>query len=121
MEDPVIAADNITYERSAIEKWFRDKGRELRTARGSIRNCDATARKAYQRIIDTGIKSPMLNVPLLNLDLIPNEELALKIRSFRECRRELGIDGGDIGASGGVDSGAADDTEVRRQRRWGLC
>jgi hypothetical protein len=106
MEDPVLAADGITYERSAIEKWIRDKEDELCTVRRDISNCDATARKAFQRIIDTAVKSPIKGTPLLSLNLVPNEELALKIHFFRYCRRESGIDRYDSNAAGGGSGGA---------------
>lgn len=43
MRDPVIAADGFTYERSAIEAWFKKSG-----------------------------TSPMTNQPLPNKALIPN-------------------------------------------------
>ncbi len=43
MQDPVIAADGISYERSAIEDWFRDHK-----------------------------KSPMTNLDLQNKNLISN-------------------------------------------------
>ena len=118
MEDPVVAADGITYERSTIEKWIRDKEGELCAARKDILNCDATAKDKLQRIIDTGVKSPTLGIPLLNLNLVPNDDLAHNIRSFRDRRREMGIDGSDSrsgadskcrgegdGCSGGIGSG----------------
>jgi hypothetical protein len=84
MEDPVVAADDITYERSAIEKWIRDRE-------------------------DTGVKSPIKGTLLLSLNLVPNEEIALKIRSFRDRRRESGIDrdGSDAGSGGDGSGGGA--------------
>ena len=57
MVDPVIAADGFSYERSAIERWFRAK----RT-------------------------SPQTNAPLASTALVPNIALRGLIEGFHEGR-----------------------------------
>lgn len=57
MQDPVIAADGHSYERSAIEQWI-----------------------ATKRV------SPKTNVPLHNTNLLPNHTLKAAIESFVESR-----------------------------------
>lgn len=58
METPVVAADGYTYEKAAIEEWFRSQGRPAR--------------------------SPMTNLPLRDIVLLPNRALAAAIRAYRE-------------------------------------
>lgn len=53
MTDPVLAADGFTYERCAIEGWFKKSG-----------------------------VSPMTNLPLPNQNLIPNASVATFLRSI---------------------------------------
>lgn len=55
MNDPVLAADHQTYERAAISRW-------LSTGRAS---------------------SPMTNLPLTSLDLIPNHTARAAIAALR--------------------------------------
>lgn len=56
MQDPVVAADGHTYERRAIEEWFR-RGRRT---------------------------SPMTNEPLPHINLVPNIALRNMIRTLTE-------------------------------------
>ena len=53
MTDPVIASDGHTYERDAITKWIRSKG-----------------------------KSPMIQKPISSATLVPNYNLKSQIREF---------------------------------------
>jgi hypothetical protein len=59
MMDPVIAQDGFTYERKAIEMWFRN-GND---------------------------SSPMTNEPLPSLLLIPNNNLKSQVASWNDSRR----------------------------------
>jgi hypothetical protein len=61
MVDPVLASDGFTYERSAIESWFSKYDYDL------------------GKVI-----SPKTNSPMLNLILIPNDELREMVRKDRE-------------------------------------
>lgn len=54
MEDPCVAADGYSYDRRAIEKWFKEKD-----------------------------KSPMTNLPLPNKNLIPNNTLISAISQWK--------------------------------------
>jgi len=67
MQDPVIAADGHSYERSAIERWFSESSNYMRVGgRGTARSC----------------RSPMTNLPLDNNNLVPNRALKILIRDF---------------------------------------
>jgi hypothetical protein len=59
MENPVLAADGFTYERNAIEEWFQKFGGDQ-------------------------VISPKTNMPMMNLFLIPNDEVREMARYMRE-------------------------------------
>ena len=77
MEDPVVCADGQSYDRSAIEEWLKDH----RT-------------------------SPVTNLPLPNLQLVPNHALRNSIQewllqTFKTVSREHVALGGQIGTGTG--------------------
>jgi hypothetical protein len=67
MEDPVVAADGYTYERSAIEEWFR------------------RAAAPGQRVSAHLPHSPMTNLPLLHAQLLPNVAVRSEILEWRSA------------------------------------
>ena len=62
MVDPVIAQDGFSYEKAAIERWFK-----------------------------TSIRSPMTNDSLLNLGLTPNHTLKSCILAWKEQNQGRGL------------------------------
>jgi len=62
MNDPVLAKDGFSYERDAIEKWFKQGNKKT-------------------------VRSPMTNVPM-ELQLVPNRVLRALIDNFNEkCQK----------------------------------
>jgi hypothetical protein len=62
MNDPVIAADGHSYDRTAIEKWFEGK--------------------------QGNIISPLTNLPLLHTNLIPNHSLKMVIQEYIQSMQQ---------------------------------
>jgi hypothetical protein len=68
MKDPVICCDGHTYERKAIERWFRNNSR-----------------------------SPKTNHPLATKELIPNHALRSSIEALIELKGLLKLKQGNMG------------------------
>lgn len=74
MTDPVVAADSVTYERSAIENWFETSQQKIAMAQLELTtNPNSTS---AQEIVDRGVCSPMLPaMKLPHLLLTPNNDI----------------------------------------------
>ncbi len=84
INDPVIAADSVTYERASIEAWFQKKESDIRQAYDRLR---ANPHLVQERtIIENGITSPVYNLTLPNLTLTPNMSIRNMARDFNEMR-----------------------------------
>jgi len=70
MNDPVVAEDGFTYERSAIEKWFK-----------------------------TSRTSPNTGALLQHTNLIPNNSLRSQINQWKEKPSGTSVPVGDVGAA----------------------
>ena len=86
MEDPVVAADNQTYERKEIQEWIDRSAQQLAEMCDSLMICDTTSRVAYERNLAIGIKSPLTGTPLVHLVLSPNLSLREQIKVYRGLR-----------------------------------
>ena len=80
--NPVIASDNVTYEREAIEKWIAEKQRDIEMAEKELRDTEGTSQRA-RRVLDVGIKSPMKGVKMTTA-LRSNGEIKRKVSRWRE-------------------------------------
>ena len=60
MDDPVVAADGETYDRACIQEWI-DRGKRT---------------------------SPMTNMLLPSLSLVPNRRIKSKIEEWKEGRKK---------------------------------
>jgi hypothetical protein len=69
-EDPVLAADGVTYERSAIENWFHQQVALLKMAQEQLKTNPHLLRE--QEIVKFGIRSPLYGTPMPDLFLTPN-------------------------------------------------
>jgi len=85
MVDPVVAADNQTYDRASIEVWMAQATVVLSEARACLdRGCyDEATHSKCKAQLKTGVKSPTTGVALCHLDLEPNLELLEKICEYR--------------------------------------
>ena len=81
-EDPVLAADGVTYERSAIENWFHNQVAQLKMAEEQLRANPHLRRE--QELIQRGICSPLYGTPIRNLNLTPNTSVRNMARAHRE-------------------------------------
>merc|ERR1711871_580048 len=100
MQDPVIAADGHSYERSAIERWFSEASNYMRIGgRGTARSC----------------RSPMTNLPLDNNNLVTNRALKILIRDF--CSKKDKAKKGANGASADKTAVSKRSTEKKPQKR----
>ena len=93
MDDPVVAADNRTYEHKAIQRWIDQKTKELAEVQDLMCHADASARAMYEQKLVIGVKSPLTGDSLSHLDLVPNDRLREEIQAFRG-RREAALGGG---------------------------
>jgi hypothetical protein len=70
-DDPVIAADGHTYERSAIEAWFQKQTAEVAAAQQQMATVGSDSQRARE-IIHRGVLSPMTHSRMEHLALTPN-------------------------------------------------
>ena len=73
-DDPVIAADGHTYERSAIEAWFQKQTSEVAEAQQQMATVGSDSQRARE-IIQRGVLSPMTHSRMEHLALTPNHAL----------------------------------------------
>ncbi|KAL7480954.1 hypothetical protein ACHAW6_006632 [Cyclotella cf. meneghiniana] len=77
--DPVLAADGVTYERSAIENWFHQQVALLKMAQEQLKSNPHLLRE--QEIIKFGIRSPLYGTPMSDLFLTPNTSVRKMARA----------------------------------------
>jgi len=80
--DPVVAADGITYERASIEDWFEKSKAKISEAREKLTNNQQS--ESDQRIVNNGVCSPVYGSKLDNLVLVPNTSLRNVARTYKE-------------------------------------
>jgi len=68
--DPVVAADGITYERASIEDWFKKSKAKISGAEKNLKQNPQS--EADQRVVDNGICSPVYGTKMESLTLMPN-------------------------------------------------
>jgi len=81
-EDPVVAADGITYERASIEDWFDKSMDKISEAREKLINNQQS--ESDQRVVDNGICSPVYGSKLESLALMPNTVVRNMARAYKE-------------------------------------
>ena len=76
--DPVIAADGHTYERTAIEEWFQKQQAEIVEAQVQL----ATGSNSEQAkaIVERGVLSPLTATKMPHLNLTPNHAVRTMAR-----------------------------------------
>jgi len=79
--DPVVAADGITYERASIEDWFKKSKAKISEAQKNLKHNPRS--EADQRVVDNGICSPVYGSKLKNSALVPNTVVRNMARSFK--------------------------------------
>lgn len=72
-EDPVLAADGVTYEREAIERWFQIHMAEVIMAEEKLKMDPHLQRE--QEIVNNGIRSPVYAMEMPNLCLTANTSI----------------------------------------------
>ena len=80
--DPVVAADGITYERASIEDWFDKSKAKISEAREKLTNNQQS--ESDQRVVDTGIRSPVYGSRMESLTLMPNTVVRNMARAYKE-------------------------------------
>jgi len=68
--DPVVAADGITYERASIEDWFKKSKAKISEAEKNLKQNPHS--EADQRIVNNGVCSPVYGTKMESLTLMPN-------------------------------------------------
>ena len=85
VNDPVVAADGITYERASIEDWFQKSMAKYYEAQEKMNQ--NTQSEANQRVVNNGICSPVHGKKLKNLTLVPNISMRNMARAYKEKRK----------------------------------
>ena len=80
--DPVVAADGITYERESIEDWFEKSKAKISKAEENLKLNPHS--EADKRVIDTGICSPVYGTKMESLALMPNTVVRNVARTYKE-------------------------------------
>ena len=81
-EDPVLAADGVTYERAAIENWFHNQVAQLRMSQEQLMANPHLPRE--QELVWNGISSPLYGTAIPNLHLTPNTSVLNMARAHKE-------------------------------------
>jgi len=71
--DPVVAADGITYERASIEDWIQKSEAKINKAEENLKHNPHS--EADKRIVNNGICSPVYGSKMESLALMPNTSL----------------------------------------------
>jgi len=85
--DPVVAADGITYERASIEDWFEKSKAKISEAQKNLKQNPHS--KSDQRVVDNGVCSPVHGTKIENLLLVPNISLRNMARAYKEKKEGL--------------------------------
>jgi len=80
--DPVVAADGITYERESIEDWFQKSTAKYYEAQEKINQ--NSHNEVDQRIVSNGVCSPVHGKKMKNLTLVPNISMRNMARAYKE-------------------------------------
>lgn len=89
-DDPVLAADGVTYERSAIENWFHNQVAQINMAQEQLRANPHLRRE--RELVQRGICSPLYGNPIPNLHLTPNTSVRNMARAHRDqAKGGLGV------------------------------
>ncbi len=87
--DPVLAADGVTYERSSIQEWFeKSKTKQCEAKENLKRNPHS---KPDQRIVEAGICSPVHGTVIPNLNLVPNISVRNMARDFVQSAYDVNV------------------------------
>ena len=81
-DDPVVAADGITYERASIEDWFKKSKAKTSEAEKNLKQNPQS--EADQRVVDNGVCSPVYCTKMESLTLMPNTILRNMARASKE-------------------------------------
>ena len=84
--EPVLAADGITYERASIEDWFQKSKAKIIEAQDNLKQNPQS--KADQRVVNNGVCSPILGTKMENLTLMPHIGTRNMARSFEEKQKK---------------------------------
>eukprot|EP00566_Odontella_aurita_P003745 CAMPEP_0113568326 /NCGR_PEP_ID=MMETSP0015_2-20120614/23789_1 /TAXON_ID=2838 /ORGANISM="Odontella" /LENGTH=1317 /DNA_ID=CAMNT_0000470859 /DNA_START=374 /DNA_END=4327 /DNA_ORIENTATION=+ /assembly_acc=CAM_ASM_000160 len=87
VQDPVLAADGMTYERSAIQMWFERQNSEVEAAQRELM-VDPTSQRA-RSIVERGVLSPVTHTKMPSLSLIPNVALRTMARDVSRSSQSL--------------------------------
>eukprot|EP00577_Skeletonema_sp_RCC1716_P004235 CAMPEP_0113406952 /NCGR_PEP_ID=MMETSP0013_2-20120614/19790_1 /TAXON_ID=2843 ORGANISM="Skeletonema costatum, Strain 1716" /NCGR_SAMPLE_ID=MMETSP0013_2 /ASSEMBLY_ACC=CAM_ASM_000158 /LENGTH=1333 /DNA_ID=CAMNT_0000292841 /DNA_START=71 /DNA_END=4069 /DNA_ORIENTATION=- /assembly_acc=CAM_ASM_000158 len=68
--DPVLAADGVTYERRAITNWFKTNIAKIKKAEEALKTNPFS--DSNRRVVENGITSPALGTKMANLFLTEN-------------------------------------------------
>ena len=82
--DPVLAADGVTYERGAITNWFETKSTEIKKAEKSLKMNPFS--DSDRRVVENGITSPALGTKMANLFLTQNINVRNMARDFKSAQ-----------------------------------
>jgi len=80
--DPVVAADGITYERASIEDWFKKSKAKIESAEENLKKNPQS--EADDRVVNNGVCSPVYGTKLESLVLIPNTVVRNMARASKE-------------------------------------
>lgn len=80
-EDPVLAADGVTYERSAIEKWFQTNMAKIAMAQEKLQMNPNLQQE--QELVKNGIRSPLYGTQMPNLLLTQNTSIKNMARAYK--------------------------------------
>lgn len=84
--DPVVASDGHTYERSAIISWIQKQSLDIEEATYLI--AAGSTSLQTQAIVERGILSPMTQETMDSLDLFQNKSIRAMARNFAEAQND---------------------------------
>ena len=82
-DDPVVAADGITYERESIEDWFQKSKAKISEAQDRLLMNNHQS-ESDQRVVNNGVCSPVYGSKLENLILVSNTGTRNMARAYKE-------------------------------------
>jgi len=82
-DDPVVAADGITYERESIEDWFQKSKAKISEAQDRLLMNNPQS-ESDQRVVNNGVCSPVYGSKLENLIVTPNTGIRNMARAYKE-------------------------------------
>ena len=85
--DPVVAADGITYERASIENWFEKSKAKISEAQENLKHNPQS--ESDQRVVNNGVCSPVYGSKLENLTLVSITVVRNMARAYKE-KKEAG-------------------------------